>query len=385
MVTTHHEELIRLRREFHRYPELGFAEFRTQSIVMEYLGELGLDPKPIGGTGVVATLSGCEGGRTVMLRADMDGLPVTERTGLPYASCNEGLMHACGHDGHMAMLLIAAKILVSRKEQFSGNMKFVFQPNEENAGASILIEQGVMADPHVDGVFGLHLWSALPSGTIDIIDGPQMAGAYDFSLEIIGAGGHAGFAHKAIDPIVAASAVIQAVQSIQTRELNAQDPAVIMFTQVVAGSSQNIIPESATLRGTIRFLYEGGEHILEAFRRTAEHVCAAYRTECKLSIILGNSLLSNDPRMASMMRDEAAIVLGREGTVSRHIRTMAGEDFSEYLRFAPGAFAFLGVNNPDAGSVYPHHHPKFTIDEKMLPVGTELLVRSALRFLAPGA
>ena len=163
--------------------------------------------------------------------------------------------------------------------------------------------------------------------------------------------------------------MIQAVQSIQTRELDAQDPAVIMFTQVVAGSSQNIIPESATLRGTIRFLYEGGEQILEAFRRTAEHVCAAYRTECKLSIILGNSLLSNDPRMASMMRDEAAIVLGREGTVSRHIRTMAGEDFSEYLRFAPGAFAFLGVNKPDAGSVYPHHHPKFTIDEKMLPVG----------------
>jgi len=382
LVRSHAGEIVDLRRNFHRIPELGFAEFKTQTMLMRYLTNLNLHPESIGGTGVVATLHGAKPGKVVMLRADMDALPVTERTGLPYASETEGLMHACGHDGHMAMLLVAAKVLVQMRSHMHGSVTFVFQPNEENAGANTLIGEQVMEDPHVDAVFGVHLWSPLPSGTIDIVDGPQMAAAYDFSLDILGSGGHAGFAHKAVDPIIASSAVIQAVQSIQTREIDAQNPAVIMFTQITAGSSQNIVPEKVCMRGTVRYLYAGGEEILEAFRRTVDHICAAYRTEAILTFTLGNSLLANEPTMAALMRQAAVETLEDTSKVTSRFRTMAGEDFSEYLQHAPGAFALVGINNPAAKSVYPHHHPQFTIDEEVLPIGTELLVRSALRFLA---
>lgn len=382
LVKSHAQEIVGLRREFHRIPELGFAEFKTQRTLMRYLTNLNLHPESIGGTGVVATLHGEKPGKVVMLRADMDALPVTECTGLPYTSETEGLMHACGHDGHMAMLLVAANVLVQMRSHMQGSVKFVFQPNEENAGATKLIEEQIMEHPHVDAVFGVHLWSPLPSGTIDIVDGPQMAAAYDFSLDILGSGGHVGFAHKSIDPIIAASAVIQAVQSIQTREIDAQNPAVIMFTQITAGSSQNIVPEKVCMRGTVRFLYAGGEEILQAFRRTVDHVCAAYRTEAILTFTLGNSVLANEPKMAGIMRQAAAETLEDRSKVTSRFRTMAGEDFSEYLQHAPGAFAFVGINNPVAGSVYPHHHPQFTIDEEVLPIGTELLVRSALRFLS---
>lgn len=382
LIRSHAQEIVGLRRDFHRIPELGFAEFKTQRMLMRYLTNLNLHPESIGGTGVVATLHGGKPGKVVMLRADMDALPVIERTGLPYASDTEGLMHACGHDGHMAMLLVAANVLVQIRSKIQGSVKFVFQPNEENAGAGKLIEEQVMEHPHVDAVFGVHLWSPLPSGTIDIVDGPQMAAAYDFSLDIVGSGGHAGFAHKSVDPIIASSAVIQAVQSIQTREIDAQNPAVIMFTQITAGSSQNIVPEKVSMRGTVRFLYAGGEEILQAFRRTVDHVCAAYRTEAVLTFTLGNNLLANEPAMASLMRQAAAETLEDGSKVTSRFRTMAGEDFSEYLQHAPGAFAFVGINNPVAKSVYPHHHPQFTIDEDVLPIGTELLVRSTLRFLA---
>jgi amidohydrolase len=238
-----------------------------------------------------------------------------------------------------------------------------------------------MENPKVDGVFGIHLWSQVPSGEIDIVDGPQMAASHYFFLTVKGKGGHAGFAHESVDPIIAATAIVQAAQSIQTREIDALDPAVIMFTEIHAGSNTTIVPDVVMMKGSIRFLYEGGEEIRDRFKRIVDSICAAYRVEADLSFQIGNNLLSNDPETSRVMRAAAAEVLGDESKVTTRIRTMAGEDFSDYLVHAPGTFAFVGINNPAAKSDYPHHHPKFNIDEAALPTGVELHVRSALKFL----
>jgi len=375
------DELVALRRDFHQHPELGFQEKRSQKIVMEYLEKLGLEPKKIAGTGVVALIKGGKPGKTVLLRTDMDALPVKEETGLPFSSQEEGLMHACGHDGHMSMMLIAAKILTEMKDDLNGTVKIVFQPNEEDAGAFKLIEEHVMENPTVDASFGVHLWSQTPSGEIDIVDGPQMAASHYFFLKVRGKGGHAGFAHESVDPIIAATAIVQAAQVIQTREIDALNPAVIMFTEFNAGSNTTIVPEEVTIKGSIRFLYEGGEEIKERFSRIVKNICSAYRVTADLSFQVGNNLLSNDPEMAETMREAAAEVLGDKSKVTTKIRTMAGEDFSDYLVDSPGAFALVGINNPEAKSDYPHHHPKFNIDEASLPIGVELLVRTALKLL----
>ncbi len=376
------DELIELRRDFHRHPELGFEEYRSQKKVMEYLENLGLKVSRIAGSGVVALLEGAKPGKTVLLRSDMDALPITEETGLPFASEEKGKMHGCGHDGHMSMLLVAARVLTEMKDEIEGKVKFVFQPNEEDAGAYKMIEEGVMKNPKVDGAFGVHLWSQTPSGYVDIVEGPQMAASHYFYLTVKGRGGHAGFAHESIDPIYAATNIVQSVQAVQTREINALNPAVIMFTEFHAGSNMTIVPEKVEMVGSIRFLYEGGEEVLERFERIIAHTCDAHRVSYELEYKVGNHLLSNDPEATELVREAAAQTLGDKSRVTANIRTMAGEDFCDYLRDAPGAFAFVGVNNPDAGSDYPHHHPKFNIDEEVLPLGVELHVRTALRFLS---
>ena len=377
----YYDELVSLRREFHRHPELGFEEHKTQEKIIAYLKDLGLQPEKIGGTGVVAVLRGAEPGRTVLLRADIDALPVQEETGLSFSSQEEGKMHACGHDGHMAMLLVAAKVLCNMQPQLKGNVKFVFQPNEEDAGAYKLVEEGVMENPRVDHVFGIHLWGQLPSGTIDIVDGPHMAASHYFFLTIKGKGGHAGFVHESIDPIYAATNLVQSVQGVQTREINALNPAVVMFTEFKSGSNMTTVPEKVELKGSIRFLYEGGEEVIDRFERIVQHTCAAHRVEYEISYKIGNGLLSNDPNTAEAARSAAAKTLGDRSKVTSAFRTMAGDDFCDFLRDAPGAYAFVGIQNPDASSVYPHHHPRFTIDEAVLPQGAELHVRTALKLL----
>lgn len=379
-VEAYTEELIDLYRDFHAHPELGFEEFRSQEKVMGYLSELGLTPLKIASTGVVAELKGENPGPTILLRTDMDAIPVTEETKLPHTSQTPGVMHACGHDGHMAMMMVAAKVLTSMREGLSGTIKFLFQPNEEDAGAYKVVEEGIMDNPKVDAVFGLHLWSQCPIGQIDIVDGPQMAASYYFDLKIKGRGGHAGFAHESIDPVFISSLIMQAVQGIQTRENNALDPAVIIFTQMNAGTSTTIVPEQASLKGSIRFLFEDGKTLFKRFENVISHICAAYQAEYELDFQKGNDLLSNDPQSASVARSAAAEIVGQEN-VTTNIRTMAGEDFSAYLVYAPGAFAFIGFNNPEKNADYPHHHPKFQIDEDALAIGVEYHVRTALKML----
>ncbi|MGA9264803.1 MAG: amidohydrolase, partial [Desulfobacterales bacterium] len=246
-------ELIELRRDFHRHPELGLQEHRTGKKVAEYLENLGLAITRMNQTGVVGLLQGGSPGPTLLLRADMDALPIQEETGLDYRSSVDGVMHACGHDAHTAMLMIAAKILTSVKERLVGNIKFVFQPNEENVGARQMIEEGLMENPKVDACFGVHVWNPLKTGQLGISAGPVMAGMEHFDLVIKGRGGHTATPQSAVDPIVAAAAIINGVQVIQTREIDVlKEPAIIMFGKIEGGSASNVIPDTVTLSGTMR-------------------------------------------------------------------------------------------------------------------------------------
>ena len=377
------EELIHLRRDFHRNPELGFEEHRTAEVIETYLQNLGLTTSRMAKTGVVTVLQGEQPGPVLMLRADMDALPVNEENDVDYKSQNPGIMHACGHDAHMAMLLIAAKILVAKKDEIAGMIKFVFQPNEEIAGAIHMIEEGVLENPHVDAVMGMHVWTPVESGKVGVTTGPVMGGLDVFKMSIFGKGGHTGVPEDAIDPVIAAANLIQTVQTIQTREISNLKSTIIMFGKIAGGTKSNIIPEKVDLEGSIRFLYKGGpdsqEQPTERFKRVAEQVCQTHGCSCQIEIIHENIPLINHPEMANLVRQAALETFRDQGAIVDNI-SMASEDFSEFSERVPGVFIFLGVGNPEKGIDISHHNPRFNIDEEMLPSGVDLLVRGALRF-----
>lgn len=378
------EELIQLRRDFHKHPELGFEEFRTSEKVSEYLRQCGLEVKRIAKTGVGGLLRGKEPGPTLMLRADMDALPIHEENDIPYQSVYEGKMHACGHDGHMAMLLVAAKILCRYADRLKGNIKFVFEPNEENVGAVAMIEEGLLEEPRVDACLGLHLWPVLNTGKLAITAGPVMAGMDHFELTIMGKGGHTATPQSAVDPIIAAADLIQAVQIIQTREIDVLKPTIIMFGKIQGGEASNVIPDEVTLGGTMRYLYafdeNSNENPRDRFERIVADICRIHRSRYELSFPYGHPTLINDPTMADLVRSEAEKVLGGEHNILSLV-SMVGEDFSEFAARVPGAFYFVGAGNPEKRTDFPLHHPQFNIDEDALKTGVEMHVRTALRYL----
>lgn len=374
-------ELIELRRWFHRHPELGCQEVETARHIEAYLTAIGLAPVRMAGTGVVAVLDSGRPGPVLMLRADMDALPVTEANALPYASQNPGVMHACGHDAHMAMLMVAARILVENRDRLQGKIKFVFQPDEEVAGAKKMVDQGVLKDPDVDGVAGIHIWSQLPSGEVSITPGVVMAGMDVFKMRVLGRGGHTGYPHEAVDPVLAAAQIIQSVQSVQTRQIDARSPTIIMFGQVHAGEKSNIIPEEAYLEGTIRFLNpvspDDPDCPTQRFIRTCEACARTFGCRIEIEIEHENIPLVNNDRMVSLAKDAAITALG--GTV-RSGRYIASEDFSEFSARVPGVFMFLGCADPAKGTDLPHHNARFNIDEEVLIKGVRLHVQTALTF-----
>ena len=377
------EELIGLRRDFHRHPELGFEEFRTADIIENYLVALGLETHRIAKTGVVGILHGTSPDPVLMLRADMDALPIEEENDVDYRSQSKGVMHACGHDAHMAMLLIAAKILCNRKNDMAGTIKFVFQPNEEIAGAIQMIKEGVLENPRVDAAMGMHVWTPVPSGKIAITPGPVMGGLDVFNVTIHGKGGHTGMPEDAVDPIIAAAAVIQTVQVIQTREISNLKSTVIMFGKINGGTKSNIIPEKVELEGSIRFLYQNGpedeSQPTQRFIRIVEQVCQAHRCTCDINIVHENIPLINNAEMAALARNTALKVFSSTDSIIDN-QTMGSEDFSEFSERVPGVFMFLGTGNESIGTHLSHHHPRFNIDENTLPKGVEMFVRGALRF-----
>lgn len=381
-------ELVRLRRDFHMHPELGFQEYRTSGIIKEYLEALGLETQIMARTGVVGLLRGERPGKTVLLRADMDALPVPEMLDKPYKSVQNGLSHACGHDAHVAILLVAAKILSKHRAELSGNIKFVFQPNEETTdpqfGALEMIKAGVLKNPDVNASFALHVWTEVEYGRIGVVNGAIMAGLEEFELTIYGKGGHTASPYSAVDPVLAAARIVEAVQSVTTREMSVFNPVIIMFGQIKGGTSRNVIPEKVELGGTIRYLLDNEERdkpeLLEKFERVIKGVCLANKTDYEITYIPASPALVNSPAMVAVVREAARQTLRDEYDIIDY-RMMGGEDYAEFARKVPSAFYFVGARNPEKGAEYPHHHPKFDIDEDALLTGVEMNVRTALQFL----
>lgn len=377
------DEIVNLRRDFHQHPELGMQEERTGAIVADYLAECGLEVRRCNKTGVVGVLHGAKPGPALLMRADMDALPVTEETGLDFESVNEGVMHACGHDAHTAILLVAAKVLSGMTDRINGTITFVFEPNEEDVGALDMIREGVMESPETDACMGLHVWNQLPLGVLGVSEGPIMAGMHHFELTVHGKGGHTANPQDAVDPIIAAASIIQMIQTIQTREVDAlKEPLVIMFGSIHGGTVSNVISEKVTMGGTVRYLSTAADDSEDSprgkFERVVAGVCAAHGVEYDLEFSSGHPTLVNDDGLTDMVRDLAGEELDGSLEVQPMV-TLAGEDFSEFACRAPSVFYFLGAGKPD-GANHPHHHPRFDIDEGVLPLGVEMHVRSALRY-----
>jgi len=376
------EELISLRRDFHSHPELGFQEFRTGKIVADYLESLGLEvQRNVAKTGVVGLLKSDKPGKTIALRTDMDALPLEEETGLEFASKTNGVMHACGHDGHLAMMLIAAKILSSKKNEINGNVKFVFQPNEEDAGAEIMINEGILENPKVDAALGLHLWSALESGKIGLAEGPLMASSYYFKLVVNGKGGHGGAPHTTVSPIMAGIDMMKALQEMVVNEVDALKPTIITFGKVQAGTYPIIIPEKMEIEGSIRCLHPDTYKVQGRMKEIVEGISKVHRTNSSLEFKCGNELLDNDPKMTELVGSSVEEAVGKQNVVTSDISVMLGEDFAEFSRRVPSTFVFVGIADESKGTDYPHHHPKFNIDEEALALGVEIHVRAALKYL----
>ncbi len=379
------DEMIGIRRDLHAHPELGFEEHRTAQVIEDQLRSLGLEPRRMAGTGVVADLVGgaADSGPVLLLRADIDALPIQEANDVPYRSRNDGVMHACGHDAHTAMLLSAAQVLVGMKDDIPGRIRFLFQPNEEVAGAEQMVAEGALEDPPVDAALGLHIWTPLPSGTIGATVGGVMSAMDVFHIVIKGKGGHTGYPDSAIDPVIAAADLIQTAQRLQTRDISLLKPTALVFSKIEAGTKNNIIPDEVVVEGTLRYLFDpkldGDEDPPTRLEEIVAGVCAVHRCTYDYTVEQENEVVVNNPEMVKLVRETAAEILGDEKQIVEH-RSMAGEDFAAYAKRVPAAFIFLGTGNPEIGTDNPHHNPHFNIDEDTMPTGVELLVRTALRF-----
>lgn len=373
------DALVATRRDLHQYPELSFEEVRTSTLVAERLKALGYQVRSgVGKTGVVAVRRG-DGPRCVLLRADMDALPVDEASDVPYRSKHAGRMHACGHDGHVAIGLEVGRRLAA--VPLPGVVKLAFQPAEETSnGAEAMIRDGVLDGPRVDAAFGIHLWNDLPLGTIGVTAGPMMASVDEFEIAILGRGGHAAAPQQTVDPVLVAAHVVTALQSLVSRRRNPLEEGVVSVTQFSAGHAFNVIPERATLRGTVRTF--GGRFRDEAPRlveQTAQGVAAAFGAGADVRYTRRSGPVVNDEQLSALMRDVAAQIVGPDRVVSG-IRTMGGEDMAFFLERVPGCFAFVGSAPTDRPGA-PHHSATFDIDEEALVIGAELLTRTALRSL----
>ncbi len=370
--------LVATRRDLHQHPELGFEETRTSTLAAERLKSLGYDVKSgVGKTGVVAVRPG--GGRCVLLRADMDALPVEEANDVPYRSKHAGKMHACGHDGHVAIGLEVARRLAALP--LGGTVKLAFQPAEEvSHGAQAMIADGVLDAPKVDAAFGIHLWNDLPVGTVGVMPGPIMASVDEFEIAILGRGGHAAAPHQTVDPVLAAAHVVTGLQSLVARRRNPLEEGVVSVTQVSAGHAFNVIPGRADLRGTVRTFggtfWDAAPALIE---ETAQGIAGAFGARAEVRYRRLTGPLVNDERMAGLMAEVAGQVVGTEH-VRAGVRTMGGEDMSYFLQHVPGCFAFVG-SAPTDGKAAPHHSAGFDIDEESLVIGTELLSRVAVAYL----
>jgi hippurate hydrolase len=374
-----------IRRSIHQYPELALQEFRTAEYVSEKLAELAISHKKgIAGTGIVAFIGEKKNNaKTVALRADMDALPITEKTGLPYSSQYPGIMHACGHDGHMAMLLGAAALL-KRQTQLPGQIVLLFQPAEEDeGGAEKMIASGVLTG--VDAIFGGHIERHYGVGEIAVQPGIICAFTDEFQIIIRGPGGHAAKPHESVDCIVAASFLVASLQTLVSRETNPVFPAVVTVGKINGGTATNVIADQVVLEGTIRTTHaEAREKIFASLRRMVQAVQDLYGTKTELTLTDGYPPVINDPVISDMAREAARQTVGDNGVKSQPYPSLGGEDFSFYLKHVPGCFVRFGARRDDLPNANAHS-PIFDFDERVLPIGAEFLARSALLFLQQAA
>ena len=378
-----------LRRDFHRHPELGFREIRTAGIVAQELEGLGIEvTKGVAKTGVVGLLEGARPGPTLLLRFDMDALPIVEDTGAEYASQTQGIMHACGHDGHTAIGLTVAKILHAHREQLAGTIKFCFQPSEEGTngeevgGAEMMIRGGVLEAPRVDMALALHLWNEQPLGWLGIGGGPMMAGADLFSLKVTGKGGHGAIPHAAIDPIVASAHIITALQTIVSRNVASLDTAVVSVTNVHSGTAFNVIPQEALLEGTIRtFDPQVRQKVLERFEQIVRGTASALGCQVDVTIKRVTPPLINDTSISERVQETARRILPESALRTAGYLTMGAEDAAFLLEQVNGCFFFVGSANRERQLDYGHHHPKFDFDEEALVRGSALMAAAAVDLL----
>ncbi|GAP06604.1 amidohydrolase [Anaerolinea thermolimosa] len=365
-----------VRRELHRHPELGFQEIRTAGIIAGELSWLGIEVQTgVAKTGVVGLLDGGKGnGPVVLLRFDMDALPIQEETGVSYASEIPGIMHACGHDGHVAIGLTVARMLSEIRQELRGVVKFVFQPAEEGlGGAEAMIRDGVLENPRPDVALAIHLWNEKPVGWYGVTEGPLMAGADLFKVRILGKGGHGALPHQAIDPIATSASIIQALQTIVSRNVSPLNAAVLSITRVRAGEAYNIIPQEVELGGTIRtFDPEVRKLVLTRFEETIRNISTGMQCRAEVEVTELTPPVVNHPEVAN--RVKASIENNLPGSrIEPDCRTMVSEDMAFILREVPGCYILVGSANPDAGLSYSHHHPKFDFDESAMVGACELM------------
>ncbi|MDL2259535.1 M20 family metallopeptidase [Deltaproteobacteria bacterium OttesenSCG-928-K17] len=378
------DRLIAIRRDLHENPELSFKEFRTAEMVARTLRDLGLEVKEkVGQTGVTALLKGGRPGPTIALRGDIDALPVCEEAAVPYKSKINGVMHACGHDTHTACALGAAMLLAEVKDELEGNVFFIFEPAEEiNRGAAALLAEGVMDDPKVDMIFGIHCHPEVPAGKMGVKEGYLMAAVDTTRFKITGKGGHGGLPHRDIDPIVAAASVIMNVQTIVSRNVPPLNPAVVSFGSIHGGQANNVIPDYVELSGTVRtYDNETRDLIEKRLREVVETTAAALGCKGELSYEREFSAVNNDPRATELAR-AAVEQIGGEGTSVVPTPSTGGEDFAMYLEKAPGCFLWLGIGNPEIGAMHPWHSPLFVADDSCLWLGAGSMAQAAVNAMA---
>jgi amidohydrolase len=378
------EQVVHDRRHLHAHPELRFQEHETAAYVADRLRLHGIEVQTgVGGTGVIGRLRGGRPGKTIVLRADMDALPIIEETGLPFASTRPGMMHACGHDGHTSILLAVARQLSERRASLAGNVTFAFQPAEEGSGGAMaMIQAGVLDAPKADAVFGLHLAQWMPLGTVSARAGGVHAATSGIAIDVQGKGGHAAFPHLCVDTVLVAAQIVVALQSIVAREMRPIEPAVITIGRSHVGTAANIIADTGQMLGTIRSYREETQTWLgQRVTEVATGIARSMRAECAVRILPAAPPVMNDPDMAALARSVATEIVGAEGVVDAE-PTMAGDDVAEMLKRVPGCYLWVGTRNEGTGTIWDHHHPKYDFDEAALMTGVRVLTGIAERFLA---
>lgn len=374
-------KIIEMRRYFHTYPELSGQEFNTQRKIIAELEDLGLEPQEIAGTGVIVDIVGEGKGTTVAVRADIDALPVQDEIDKVYRSQNHGVCHSCGHDGHIAMVLGVAWILSELRTEFSGTVRLIFQPSEERfpGGADAMVAAGALNG--VSAIIGGHLWQPISVGKIGVTSGKLMASPDEFVITIRGRGGHGSMPHQTVDALSTGAQLVTALNTIISRSVNPMEFAALSIGMFKAGEAYNIIPDSAMLKGTVRtFSQTLRGRIFDRIETITQGICLAAGAEYSIERRYGFPPVINHPEVAQILGQVASEIVSEQNVIEAK-PIMVGEDFSVYLGKIPGCFVLIGCGNETAGIIYPHHHPRFDLDEQALSYGTELFCRAAIRLL----